>query len=71
MALEINVGDRVTLKKKHPCGGYDWRVTRLGADIGLICLNCRRFIMLPRAQLARRLKEVLPAEVAADQSEKA
>lgn len=71
MALEINVGDQVRLKKKHPCGGYDWRVTRLGADIGLICLNCRRFIMLPRDQLARRLKEVLPAEASADQTETA
>ena len=62
MALEINVGDQVRLKKKHPCGGYDWQVTRLGADIGLLCLNCRRRIMLPRPQLQRRVKEVVPAE---------
>lgn len=66
MALEVQVGDRVRLKKPHPCGGYHWQVTRLGADIGLLCLNCRRFIMLPRTQLERRVREVLPAEAATD-----
>ena len=65
MALEVKVGDQVRLKKQHPCGGYLWRVTRLGADIGLICLNCRRHIMLPRPQLQRRVKEVMPAETGA------
>ena len=62
MALEVKVGDQVRLKKRHPCGGYYWRVTRLGADIGLLCLNCRRHVMLPRTQLQRRVKEVVPAE---------
>ena len=71
MALEVKVGDQVRLKKPHPCGGYHWRVTRLGADIGLVCVTCRRFVMLPRPQLERRVKEVLPAEVEADQSETA
>ena len=28
MALEVNIGDQVRLKKQHPCGGYYWRVTR-------------------------------------------
>ena len=27
--------------KAHPCGGYEWRVVRLGADIGLECLTLR------------------------------
>ncbi len=65
MALEVKVGDQVRLKKQHPCGGYLWRVTRLGADIGLLCLNCRHHIMLPRPQLQRRVKEVMPAETGA------
>ena len=65
MALDIRVGDQVRLKKRHPCGGYDWRVTRLGADIGLLCLTCRRHVMLPRPQLQRRVKEVVPVEAVA------
>jgi hypothetical protein len=47
----------VRLRKPHPCGGYDWAVTRLGADIGLRCLGCGRHVMLERAVLERRLKQ--------------
>ena len=47
----------VRLRKVHPCGGYDWQVYRLGADIGLRCLTCGRRIMLERAVLERRLKQ--------------
>ena len=68
MALEVQVGDQVRLKKEHPCGGYHWRVTRLGADIGLTCLTCRRHVMLPRPQLQRRVKEVLSGKAIAGEA---
>ena len=29
------MGDVLHLRKPHPCGGSEWEVTRLGADIGL------------------------------------
>ena len=45
------------LRKAHPCGGYDWQVTRLGADIGLRCLGCGRRVLLERPTLEKRLKE--------------
>jgi hypothetical protein len=51
------VGDVVRLKKPHPCGGYDWTVVRLGADIGLKCLGCGRRVLLPRREAERRLKQ--------------
>ena len=47
------------LRKAHPCGGYDWQVTRLGADIGLRCLTCSRRVLLERPTLEKRLKEIL------------
>jgi hypothetical protein len=47
----------VRLRKAHPCGGDDWQVVRLGADIGLRCLTCSRRVLLERALLERRLKE--------------
>lgn len=56
MVLEINLGDIVTLKKRHPCGGYDWQVVRLGADIGIKCIKCERRVLLPRSVLERRIK---------------
>lgn len=56
MLLELQLDDVVRLRKPHPCGGTDWRVVRLGADIGLKCLGCGRRILLPRRELARRMK---------------
>ena len=51
----FEVGDRITLKKQHPCGGRDWDVYRIGADIGLKCLKCERRVMLTRREVERRL----------------
>ena len=62
MALELNIGDIVRMKKSHPCGNSLWEVTRLGADIGLVCQQCRRYVMLPRTYLERRVREVLPGD---------
>ncbi len=64
MALEVKIGDVVRMKKPHPCGSHLWEVTRLGADIGLLCQQCRRHVMLPRPYLERRVREVLPREPA-------
>ncbi len=56
MVMEIRLDDVVRLKKKHPCGGYEWQVTRLGADIGIKCLQCQRRVMLKRSVFERRVK---------------
>lgn len=56
MVVEFRLGDIVRLRKPHPCGSYQWRVVRLGADIGLRCLGCQRRVLLPRSELERRLK---------------
>ena len=57
--LEIHVGDRVRMRKPHPCGSYEWEVTRIGADIGLRCLTCSRRVMLPRSKFEKRVKAIL------------
>lgn len=56
MPLDVNVGDIARLRKTHPCGGTDWEVTRIGADIGLKCLTCGRRVMLTRRDFEKRLK---------------
>ena len=63
MVLELRIDDVVRLKKPHPCGSYDWRVVRLGADIGLVCTICDRRIMLARSVLEKRLKSVVTPRV--------
>lgn len=47
------------MRKAHPCGSFDWRIIRLGADIGLECLKCGRHILLTRRELSRRLKIIV------------
>jgi hypothetical protein len=59
MVLEIRLGDTVRLRKQHPCGGHDWEVVRLGADIGIKCLSCQRRVLLERSVFEKRVKEFL------------
>ncbi len=60
MLPDLKLDDILRLRKPHPCGGYEWKVVRLGADIGLECLSCGRRVLLPRRQLARRVKSISP-----------
>jgi len=57
----IQVGDVVRLRKPHPCGGYEWKVVRVGADIGLRCLTCGHRVLLARRDFERRLQRVVSA----------
>lgn len=59
MVLEIRMGDIVRLRKPHPCGGYEWEVVRLGADIGMVCQTCGRRVLLPRREFEKRVKTFL------------
>lgn len=53
--LELLLGDVVRLRRAHPCGGTEWLVDRLGADIGLRCQGCGRHVLLDRRVLESRL----------------
>ena len=69
MLPDLELQERLRLRKPHPCGSYEWTVTRLGADIGLECLGCGRRVMLTRRELARRIKKRLPKTEEAGSSE--
>ena len=56
MVLEVRLGDVARMRKPHPCGGYEWEVVRLGADIGLRCLICGRRVLVDRRTFEKRLK---------------
>ncbi|MCJ7529592.1 MAG: DUF951 domain-containing protein [Anaerolineales bacterium] len=62
MLPDLQLGAVVRLRKPHPCGSYEWKIVRLGADIGLECLTCQRRVLLPRRQLARRFKKLILME---------
>ena len=59
LEMEIKIGDLVRMKKKHPCGGDQWQVVRVGADIGIRCQKCQRRVLLERGVFERRVKALL------------
>ena len=54
--LKLHLGDVVRTRKAHPCGGDEWEIVRLGADIGIRCVTCGRRVLIPRPKLERRIK---------------
>ncbi|MCP4540353.1 MAG: DUF951 domain-containing protein [Chloroflexi bacterium] len=64
--LQINIGDQVRMRKPHPCGGDEWEVTRIGADIGIRCLTCNRRVMLPRAKFEKQVRQIVDSAAFSD-----
>ncbi|MBQ8291173.1 MAG: DUF951 domain-containing protein [Clostridia bacterium] len=56
------LGDVLRLKKPHPCGGTEWRVVRLGADVKLQCSTCGKFINCARDDLKKRVQAVVASK---------
>ncbi len=52
----VKVGDILTFKKSHPCGGATWKVLRIGVDWKLECTTCKRVIMISRLDALKRVK---------------
>ena len=59
MPQDVQIDDLVRLRKPHPCGSYEWRVVRIGADIGLKCQVCGRRILMDRRTFKKRVKTVI------------
>jgi len=54
---KLYTGDIVQMRKAHPCGGDQWEIVRVGADIGLLCQTCARRVLLPRRKFARGVRK--------------
>lgn len=61
-SLQIEVGDFIMTKKKHPCSADVFKILRLGSDVRLICTGCGRDLTLPREKCEKMIKKVLPKE---------
>ena len=57
--IDMEAGDIVRLKKKHPCGSNEWRIIRTGVDIRIECLGCHRSVLMERATLEKKIKQVI------------
>ena len=58
MADMYEVGDVVRLKKKHPCGSFEWEILRVGADFRLKCIGCGHQIMIARKLVEKNTREL-------------
>ena len=56
---KILVGDKLELKKKHPCGTSVFEVLRIGSDIRIVCTGCGRDMVLPREKLEKAIKKFI------------
>ena len=56
--MDIYVGDMIKLKKKHPCGSYEWEVLQLGADFRLKCCGCEHQVMIPRRLVEKNIRNL-------------
>ena len=60
--MNVNVGDRLVMKKNHPCGGNTFKVLRAGMDFRIRCETCDRELMTPRVKLEKNIREIIPPD---------
>lgn len=56
--MDIQKGDVLTMKKKHPCGSDKMAVLRSGMDFKLRCEGCGREFMIPRSKAEKNIRAV-------------
>lgn len=54
--MDFEVGQIIKMKKKHPCGNFEWEIIRVGADFRLKCMKCEHQVMLPRTVVERNFR---------------
>ncbi len=57
--MDVQKGDVLVLKKKHPCGENKMAVLRSGMDFKLRCIGCGREFMIPRAKIEKNIRQIL------------
>ena len=60
--LQYEIGDIVKMKKKHPCGSFEWKILRVGADFRLECVLCGHQIMMERRIVEKNVRGIRPGE---------
>lgn len=56
--MDVKVGDKLIMRKPHPCGSKEFSVLRIGMDFKLRCLGCGHEIMAPRVKIEKNIKEI-------------
>ncbi|MBE6600101.1 MAG: DUF951 domain-containing protein [Ruminococcaceae bacterium] len=57
--IKLSVGDKVELKKAHPCGAKSFKILRIGSQIRVVCEGCGRDMVIERPKLEKAIKKVI------------
>ena len=57
--IKLSVGDRILMKKKHPCSCDVFQIMRVGSDVRVLCTGCGRDMTIPRESLEKMIKRVI------------
>ena len=57
--MSVQVGERVEMKKPHPCGGKTFEILRVGMDFKIRCLTCGREVMVPRKKIEKNIRKII------------
>ncbi len=57
--MDVQVGDKLEMKKQHPCGCKTFNVLRIGMDFKIQCEKCGHEIMLPRSKAEKNIKKII------------
>ena len=60
--MDIAVGEKIFMKKQHPCGCSIFTVLRVGMDFKLKCDGCGHEVMLPRVKAEKNIKKIIREE---------
>lgn len=59
MPYQLMANDIIVTKKNHPCGSYEFEITRTGMDFRMKCLGCSKELWIPRVKLEKRIKKIM------------
>ena len=57
--MSVQVGERVEMKKPHPCGGKTFEILRVGIDFKIRCLTCGREVMAQRKKIEKNIRKII------------
>ena len=60
--MDVRVGDRLVMKKNHPCGCNTFAVLRSGMDFRIRCEKCGHEVMVPRVKAEKNIKKIIREE---------
>ena len=56
--LPLQVNDIALMRKPHPCGSLEFRITHAGADVRMCCLGCGHYMTVDRLKAEKMIRKV-------------